>query len=351
MQPTTPGGHNPRPLLIDTAWLHPISPVPSVYGSSSRRMMDPTPQTRGSSTVRTTPSSPLPSSSHLPSSSPLYLHTESSESAGPPLRLSIRKRPRIADLKHYQSSPNVLSESSPAQRGRPTQRRSVSADSANRARTWFTSPDRFISSRPTTSSPESPTHLGRAVPNLTPRERYTRRRDPDSDPFRSGIASRSRAIAKRRLPNAIRRVTPAQYTPSFVYGADATPRHAEIAVPGNNPRQISAGAVWSVGGPFSAQIAPTTAIPDGRGALFGSGTNAPVHVAHFLDHDTPDQELYRHENRLALALELDLAERILTNTHSNLLLQQEPSTFPRSIDWRHNTWTQGVYERCKVRSF
>lgn len=94
-------------------------------------------------------------------------------------RQPIRKCPRICDLRHYQSTPFVPSQSAstpasaprykappqyPPVRGR-CQRRCVSAGSPNRARNWFASPDRFLSSRSPLSS-ESLVQLGRAVPIL-----------------------------------------------------------------------------------------------------------------------------------------------------------------------------------------
>ena len=47
--------------------------------------------------------------------------------------------------------------------------------------------------------------------------------------------------------------------------------------------------------------------------------NAPLHIAHFLDHDTSDQDLTRHEGRLALALKVDPTTRILFNIRLGLL--------------------------------
>jgi hypothetical protein len=307
-------------------------------------------------------SSPSPSSSSASLFSSLFPEDDVSANTSPerPARLPIRKRPRLSNLRHYQSTPAVPSQStsapnSPSKQGIPsecsptrgrTQRRCVSADNANRARSWFTSPDRFVSSR-SPRSPESPVHLGRPVPKLTPRERYDRQRDNSISPFRLTSTSRSRSIAARRPINPNRRLSPPQYTPSFIHGTVALPRDTGPFVPRITPRQISDGAVWNVGGPAAAQIAPPTATADGRGGLLSSGTNAPLYVAHFLDHETSDQGSRRHEDRLALALEVDPATRILSNIRPELMSRRDHSADRRSYDWRNNAWTRGDYQQRK----
>jgi len=168
-------------------------------------------------TALTMQSSPSWSSSPLSSSDDSFTNTSPERLP----RLPIRKRPRICDLRHYQSTPFVPSQSAstPASalrqeaspqyspvRGR-RQRQCVNADSPNRARNWFASPDRFLSSR-SPPSPESPVQLGRAVPTLRPRERYTRRRDDSINPFLSDSSLSSRPVATRRPTNPTHRISP-----------------------------------------------------------------------------------------------------------------------------------------------
>ena len=185
------------------------------------------------------------------------------------------------------------------------------------------------------------------MPNLTPKERYDRQIDNSISPFRSSSASRSRSIATRRPINPTRRLSPPQYTPSFVHGTNALPRDTGTATPRIIPRQTSAGGVWNVGGPAAVQITPAIATTDGQGGLLSSSTNAPLHVAHFLDHKTPDQDLRRHEDRLARALEVDPATRVLSNTSPDLLSIRDDSVHLRRYDWRNNAWTRGDYHQCK----
>jgi hypothetical protein len=265
-----------------------------------------------------------------------------------------RKRPRIRDLRHYQSTSFVPSPSAstPASALRQEvlpqysperdrcQWQCVNVASPNRARNWFASPDRFLSSR-LPPSPESPVQLGRAVPTLRPRERHTRRRDDSINPFRSDSSLSPRSITTQQPIDPTHRVSPPQYTPSFVHVTDALPRGTETSAPRITTRQISDDAVWNVGGQATSQIAPPGAIADGQGGLLSSSTHTPLHIAHFLDHDTPGQGLCRHEDRVALALRVDPATRILFN------IRTEPSRIPddsadvRSYNWRNNAWTWG----------
>ena len=272
----------------------------------------------------------------------------------------MRKRPRISDLRQCRSTPAIPSQpafalASPSTqetriqlspiRGR-SQRRCASANSASRARNWFASPDRFVSSRSPTS-PESPIRLGRPVPNLTARERHSRQRDHSVSPFHPSSTSRSILVAARQpiVPN--HRLSPPQYTPSFVHGVNALPRDTGTAAPRRIPRQISAGGVWNVGGPAAAQITPAVATSDGRGGLISSGTNATIHVTHFLDHETPTQDLRRHEDRLALALQVDPATRVLSNISPDLRSVQQDAVHSRGYNWYNNSWTQGGHTQCK----
>jgi hypothetical protein len=188
------------------------------------------------------------------------------------------------------------------------------------------------------------------VPTLRPRERYTQRRDDSINPFRSDSSLSSRSAAIRQPTNPTHRVSPPQYTPSFVHVTDALPRGTETGAPRITPRQISAGAVWNVGGQVTAQITSPRAIADGQGGLLSSSTHAPLHIAHFLDHDTPDQDLRRHEDRVALALGVDPATRILLNIRTEPSLIPDDSVDVRSYNWRNNAWTLG-FQQCKSRIY
>lgn len=107
-------------------------------------------------------------------------------------------------------------------------------------------------------------------------------------------------------------------------------------------RQISAGAVWNVGG-SSAVSATVTAVSTGSGGMLGSGTMAPLYTSTFLNRADPEAELEAYERRLALALEVDQRERILQ--HSSLS-SERPGTRPNTAQfyrphvWRDSAWVQ-----------
>ncbi|KAH4037841.1 hypothetical protein HBI09_059680 [Parastagonospora nodorum] len=105
-------------------------------------------------------------------------------------------------------------------------------------------------------------------------------------------------------------------------------------------RQISAGAVWNVGGP-SAVSDTVTAVSTGRNGVLGSGTNAPLYTSTFLNRADPEAELAAYERRLALALDVDQTDRILQ--HSPLptamckSMQNEMAKHAKPA-WRDGAW-------------
>ncbi|KAK6955266.1 hypothetical protein Daesc_002897 [Daldinia eschscholtzii] len=71
-------------------------------------------------------------------------------------------------------------------------------------------------------------------------------------------------------------------------------------------RQVSNGAVWSVGG-----LAPG-GVNDGRGRRVSSGTNARLYTTAFSNtRPKSEDEQEKHEGRIALALKIDRIQRIL----------------------------------------
>ncbi|KAI4926585.1 hypothetical protein J4E85_006879 [Alternaria conjuncta] len=106
-------------------------------------------------------------------------------------------------------------------------------------------------------------------------------------------------------------------------------------------RQISAGAVWNVGGP-SAVSDTVVAVSTGRGGMLGSGTNAPLYKSAFLNRADPDAELEAYERRLALALDIDPTDRILQHS-SSPVSSSSPHSGPASQAkhvWRDGAWTR-----------
>ena len=213
----------------------------------------------------------------------------------------------------------------------------------------FTSPDRFIEA---TSPTDDSFRSTRDPRQLSPRERYSRQRDQSVDPFRYPTESRGRQLVRRVAAHSPH---PPRHIPSFVQGSDAAPVHIDANSIRETPRQISLGAVWTVGGASAAQGLPRAAISDGRGRLLGSGTNAPFHFANFLEEGTQEQELRRNENRLALALDIDQARRIIgPSSHLSPPNPESPTNgapVNAPLLWRDSSWTRESGSRGKYWLF
>jgi meiosis-specific APC/C activator protein AMA1 len=104
---------------------------------------------------------------------------------------------------------------------------------------------------------------------------------------------------------------------------------------------VSVGTVWTVGG-----LAPFTAgVPNGRGGLMGSGTNARLYTTSFsASKPKAQEEVDKHEGRLAEALELDRTARVFEFRDSPVNLPKRPAIGrPRSwveskTVWKGTEW-------------
>lgn len=108
-----------------------------------------------------------------------------------------------------------------------------------------------------------------------------------------------------------------------------------------NVPQISASAVWSVGG-----IAPgPMAIDGGRGQYISSGTNAPLYTMP-LTTSRPRSEDFqeKHEGRLAQALDIDRVQRVLdhdryyTYPHCRRKNKSRPRLSTSKTIWTGTEW-------------
>ena len=90
--------------------------------------------------------------------------------------------------------------------------------------------------------------------------------------------------------------------------------------PENPTRQVSHGTVWAVGG-VAPSAAGGPAVDNGRGQLVRSGTNARLFRTTFpTAKPRAEEELEKHGARIATALGLDRAQRVL---RTNLLRCEE----------------------------
>ncbi|KAI9706378.1 MAG: hypothetical protein M1836_003383 [Candelina mexicana] len=77
-------------------------------------------------------------------------------------------------------------------------------------------------------------------------------------------------------------------------------------------RQASLGGVWSFAAASAEPSGPIPGVSNGRGGLMGRGTNAPMYTSRFFEGDNPEEASEKLEGRLAFALDMDQASKVLT---------------------------------------
>lgn len=298
----------------------------------------------------------------LASSSRTHLTSASEEnillSVLPPRRADARKTLPISPRKGsvqpvYSSGAQSASPVASDVRGRGKTRQHASASPPNRSLKSPTSPDRFIPIRDFDDSPSTPFHVNKSTQQLTPEEKLLRQRSPKADPF---MPARPQRLASVPPPQAGRRLSP-HYAPHMVTESAVTGAHTANG-PRDIIRQISSGAVWHVGGAATAQDRPPLPIPDGAGGLLGSGTTAPMYTARFPPQTTTTEQREQHEARVALALDIDPASRLLTTSRPWPLHESRPSPsspdFDRlsPLEWKDSAWKRadGNQGECTCRS-
>ncbi|RAH58095.1 WD40 repeat-like protein [Aspergillus piperis CBS 112811] len=227
----------------------------------------------------------------------------------------------------------------PVRKGYNKIRKPIALDTLELDRKGPALPDRFIPRRENSITPSTPFRVGKSARELSPEERLLRQRLPKEDPF---LPTRSgRPINTPRIPSD--RICSTHYGPHLVI---------DPAVPSNDfargsrdfSRQVSNGAVWNVGGTSAALGRRSMATPNGSGGQIATGTTAPMFAARFLPHVASTEEREKHKSRVALALDIDPARRLLKNCKPWPLLESLPS--PSSPDfekyspfvWKDNAW-------------
>ncbi|XXG98021.1 ubiquitin-like protein atg8 [Hypoxylon texense] len=105
-------------------------------------------------------------------------------------------------------------------------------------------------------------------------------------------------------------------------------------------RQVSNGAVWSVGG-----LAPGGGgVDDGRGRRVSSGTNARLYTTSFSNaRPKSEEEQEKHEGRLALALKIDRVQRVLDfdgySTFPRRRNKERPMLREAKTSWTGSEWS------------
>ena len=215
--------------------------------------------------------------------------------------------------------------------------------------------DRFIPIRKSPTSSTKSFHMSKPLHRLSSSERLLRRAASNADPFTSteqNRASDADRLAPLRIPP--RRLNGVRVGSTGSTGVLSIRRDSDSFF----NRQASVGAVWNVGGAATIPSpGPIAAVPNGRGGLLGSGTNAPMYSSRFLESNTPDRDLEKHEGRLALALDFDQASRVFefsspsssdpsANTSSRSASggssrgRCERDTADPRVIWRDNEWSK-----------
>ncbi|KAK3684313.1 WD40 repeat-like protein [Podospora appendiculata] len=191
-------------------------------------------------------------------------------------------------------------------------------------------PDRFIPMRTQTDSSER-FRTGKAPHELTTPEKLLRHNGATEDAFCyrrrivTPMASEFRAQSRSDTVTSRNRV-------GSVLGLVDQNRFDGL------DRQVSRGTVWAVGG-----IAPSgTAVDNGRGQLVRSGTNARLFRTSFPSaKPKAEEEMEKHEARIATALGLDRAHRVLDVNvpfHPDNQSKRKPQLVP--TQWNGTEWVK-----------
>lgn len=223
--------------------------------------------------------------------------------------------------------------------------------SGRHCRTPPSSPDRYISNRQKPQEASKTFRVSKSPHQLSSSERLLRHPSATQDPFGPLVVPRTR---DHRTPASI---------VGDVQMLHSRPRTMGITnlltVPQDTlvlqNRQVSAGAVWNVGGSNAAtHSGPIRSISDGRGGFLSSGSNAPMYTSHFYDEDILDHGSERMESRLAAALDIDLTSRVIdtsrtvrsnrsVSVNSAGVKRKSVDSDPR-IRWKHGEWTQDGFQ-------
>ncbi|EGD97971.1 WD domain-containing protein [Trichophyton tonsurans CBS 112818] len=192
------------------------------------------------------------------------------------------------------------------------------------------SPDRFLPVRDPQNPSSLPFRLSRHPALLSPVERSRRLQDP------TNIFSYPYQAVQRGVGIGDPRITPRQL-PRYI-------NHGLLSEHPSNPGEIAhsnrsrAYAVWSFQGGLGVRPSPRNVVCDGRGGLFGSGTVAPLYIADFLTNRSQIQDDLAYETRLAYAIGVDHASRVLHSTPQSPLRDMRIPSFNSPERWSSNVW-------------
>lgn len=211
--------------------------------------------------------------------------------------------------------------------------------------------DRFIPVRRSASSPMNVYLTSKPLYKLNDEEKLLRQRSASPDPFEPASQNAARRtnmdVPTRPAQRQASGLRPGTTRGTVVAGS--------MSSRGRRRREPSVGSVWRVGGSAAATEGPVLAVPDGQGGLLSSGSTARLHVSRFLEGVTTDQESEMHVERVALACDIDLTNRVLDfgspRRGSNLIggpAENSPFLGRQARDvrdswtiWHNNQWIKG----------
>lgn len=206
------------------------------------------------------------------------------------------------------------------------------------------SPDRFIPKR--RGSPSTPFRVNTHPLQLSPQERFFRQRSPGDDPF---------------LPTPYSPPESPVRQSTLYYRASQRPRYrprlvTDPSILGSGPnellRPVSSGTVWGVGGGAAIIGSSLSGATNGLN-LASRGSTAPNYVARFLPRRNKADDQKKHESRIALALDIDPAKRLLGTCVPSLKASPSPLSpdYERFAPfvWKGSAWKKVEREHCKQR--
>ncbi|CAI6339216.1 unnamed protein product [Periconia digitata] len=204
----------------------------------------------------------------------------------------------------------------------------------------FRAPDRFVASRRPPNITRESFELNKPSERLINGRLADRGEISHTDPFRERLRRSVRMNEELRNLRETHTILTGRANPNR-RGAIPSLRRGSLAAWN---REVSAGAVWNVGG-SSVMSDTVVGVPDGRGGLLGSGTNAPLYTSMFLSRPDPEAALEAYEKRLALALEVDLDDRILNHSAPSSSSTAVPSSPQSPLGstahvWKDSAWTR-----------
>jgi len=167
--------------------------------------------------------------------------------------------------------------------------------------------DRYIPSWKPTIERCNSFHMSKSVDRLTSCEKATRDSNSGPDPFARRLRNFAPRIRQHHLAS-LQSPSNSDSTQSRS-GSPRTPLPTSVTA----NRQVSEGAVWRVGGSGASIEGSVRGVEDGYGGRLGSGTNAPLYKSNFLTANDCGYDTETYERRLALAMDVGQAERILAN--------------------------------------